>query len=148
MNKNLSINKAFKEQAKICLKTTFSTTTLSHISKILLKPDTRVLALVMFHENRKKCKENFRVLSFLIYTNKINYVCIDSLGSERKILSYLRPGPGGSYKNFNKSYDNVLGFGIPDLFMDLLSCCGFLKNNYSIVVLKFPNRMFEYHFKK
>ena len=51
---NLSINKSFKERDKICLKTTFSTTTLSHISKILLKLDTRVIALVMFHENRKK----------------------------------------------------------------------------------------------
>ena len=54
MNPNLVINKVFKEQVKICLKTKFSTTILSHISKISLKPDTRVLALVMFHENRKK----------------------------------------------------------------------------------------------
>ena len=56
MNPNLSNNKAFKEQVKVCLKTTFSTSTLSHINKILLKPDTRVLKLVMFFENRKKFK--------------------------------------------------------------------------------------------
>ena len=54
MNPNLSINKAFKDQVKLCLKNTFSTSTLSHISKILLKPYTRVLALVIFFENRKK----------------------------------------------------------------------------------------------
>ena len=58
MNPNFSIKKYFKEQVKICMKNTFATTTQSRISKILLKPDTRVLALVMFHENRKKCKEN------------------------------------------------------------------------------------------
>ena len=50
MNPNLSINKAFKDQVKLCLKNTFSTSTLSHISKILLKPNTRVLALVIFLE--------------------------------------------------------------------------------------------------
>ena len=59
MNPNLSITKAFKEQVKICMKNTFSTTNQQHISKILLKPNTRVLALVMFFENRKKFKEIF-----------------------------------------------------------------------------------------
>ena len=44
MNPNLIINKAFKEQVKICMKTIFSKTTQQHISKILLKPNTRVLA--------------------------------------------------------------------------------------------------------
>ena len=58
MNPNVSINKAFKEQVEICMKTTFDTTTQSNISKILLKPDTRVLELVTFYENRKKRKEN------------------------------------------------------------------------------------------
>ena len=45
-------------------------------------------------------------------------------------------------------YDNVLGFSIPDLLLDLLSCRGFLKNNESVVILKFPNRIFEYYFNK
>ena len=54
MNPNLSINKYYKEQVKVCLKNKISTSTLTHINKILLKPDTRVLALVMFFENRKK----------------------------------------------------------------------------------------------
>ena len=53
MNSNLSINKAFKDQVKLCMKTTFSTSTMTHISKILLKPNTRVLAVVMFFYNRK-----------------------------------------------------------------------------------------------
>ena len=52
MNPNLSIKKAIKEQVKICMKNTFSTTTQQHISKILLKPNTRVLALVIFYDTR------------------------------------------------------------------------------------------------
>ena len=66
----------------------------------------------------------------------------------RFLKSELRLGPGGSYKNFNKSYDNVLGFGISDLLLDFLSCHGFLNNNESVVILKFPIRMFEYYFNK
>ena len=58
MNPNLSINKYFKEKVKVCLKTTFSTSTLSHISKLLLKTDTRVLALVMFLIILKNEKKN------------------------------------------------------------------------------------------
>ena len=32
--------------------------------------------------------------------------------------------------------------------MNLISCHGCLKNKYPIVILKFPKRMFEYHFSK
>ena len=55
----------------------------------------------------------------------------------------LRLGSGGCYKHFNKSYDNVLIFRIPDLLMNLLSCRGFLRNNDSVVMLKCTYRMFE-----
>ena len=57
MNKNLNTNKSFIEKVKVFLKNTFSISTMAHISKILLKTNTRVLALVMFYENRRKrCK--------------------------------------------------------------------------------------------
>ena len=45
-------------------------------------------------------------------------------------------------------YNNLLGIGIPDLLLNLLSCHGFLKNNDSVVILKYPNRMSEYYFNK
>ena len=60
MNPNQSINKYFKEQVKIFMKTTFSTSTMTHISRIILKPNTRVLALVMFLrilKMQRKCSE-------------------------------------------------------------------------------------------
>ena len=61
MNKNLDNNKAFKEQVNGCMKNTLGPPTNTHIGRILLKYNTRVLALVMFYENRKqiqgKCSE-------------------------------------------------------------------------------------------
>ena len=60
MNPNLNLNKVFREQVKVCMITTFSTSTMTQISRILLKPNTRFLALVMFFDNRKKCKENIK----------------------------------------------------------------------------------------
>ena len=96
LNPNLSIDKAFKEKVKICMKTTFSAMTQKHTSKILSKTNTGVLALVIFYETRqKKTKKFLKLLSCVIYTIISNYVCIDYLGSERKKLSELRLGSGG-----------------------------------------------------
>ena len=67
VNPSLSINKAFKDQVKICMKTTFSTMTQQHISKILSKTNTRVLALVVFYETRPKhSRKMSKVLSCVI----------------------------------------------------------------------------------
>ena len=90
----------------------------------------------------------FKVLSCVIYTIISKYVCIDYLGSEKEKLSDLRLGVAGGYKHIDKKYDNVLGFRIPDLFVDLLSFQVFLKKNESVVILKCSNRMFEYYFNK
>ena len=124
------MNKVFREQVKVCLKITFSTSTMTKISRILLKANTTVLALVMLYENRKQnAKKMFRVLSCVIYTIIRNYVCIDYLGSEKSKLSYLRLGVTGRYKRIDKKYDNVLGFGIPGISFNLLSFQGYLKKN-------------------
>ena len=58
MNPNLYKNKVFREQVRVCLKTTFGTSTNTHIGKKSLKDNTRVLALVMFYENINKYKED------------------------------------------------------------------------------------------
>ena len=54
----------------------------------------------------------------------------------------------GKYKQHHKDYDNVLGFGIPDILLNLLCCQGFSKNNDYVVILKCPHRMSEYYFNK
>ena len=148
-NPNLNTNKAFREQVKVGLKSTFGPSTNTHIGKTLLKDNTRVLALVMFYENRKtKSREMFRVLSCVIYTIISKYVFIKYVGSEKSKLSYLRPDVSGRYKHLDKDYDNVLGFGIPDLLLNLLSCKCFSKNNEYVAILKCPHRMSEYYFNK
>ena len=81
MNPNLSTSKALKKQVTKCMKTAFGAIIQQHISKILSKNNTRVFALFMFYETRKKIK-NFKVLSCVIYTIISNYVCIDYLGSK------------------------------------------------------------------
>ena len=77
MNPNLNTNKAFRETVKVCLKKTFGPSTNIHIGKILLEKNTRVLALVMFYENRENSRKMFRVMSFVIYTIIRKEVCID-----------------------------------------------------------------------
>ena len=52
------------------------------------------------------------------------------------------------FKHGNKIYDKILGIGIPDLLMNLMSCHGFLKNKNTFVVLKCPKSMLEYYFPK
>ena len=85
----------------------------------------------------------FRVLSCVIYTIIRKYVCIDYLDNEKSKLSDLRLGVSGRYKHIDTDYDNILGFGIPDLLLNLLSCQGFSKNSESVVILKCPHRMSE-----
>ena len=103
----------------------------------------------MFYDTRqKKPKKILKVLSCVIYTIIRDYVCIDYLVSESKQLSELVLGSGGRFKYVNKSYDKTLGIGIPNLFMNLMYCHNFLKNKDSVVILKCPKRIFEYHSSK
>ena len=83
------------------------------------------------------------MLICVIYTIIDKYVCIDYLGSKKSKLSGLKTGCTGSNKHNGMDYNNVLGIGIPDILLNLLSCHGFLKNIDYVVILKFPNRMSE-----
>ena len=53
-----------------------------------------------------------------------------------------------SHKHNGMDYNNVLGIGIPYISLNMLLCHGFLKNNDSVVILKCPNRMYEYYCNK
>ena len=63
-------------------------------------------------------------------------------------LSEIPVGSGGGSKHGDKSFDRILGIGIPDLLMNFMSCHGFLKNINSVVILKCPKRMLEYYLSK
>ena len=88
------------------------------------------------------------MLSCVRYTIIEEYVCIDYLGTEKLKLRDLKIGCTGSSKHIGMDYNDLLGICITDLLLNMLSCHGFLKNNDSVVILKFPNRMSEYHFNK
>ena len=108
-----------------------------------------MLALVVFNEQGTFIpRKMFRVLSYVIYKIIDRYVCIDYLGTETKKISELNLGCSLKTKHENKDYDKLFGIGIPDIFVNMLSCQVFLNSNESIVILKCPNRMSEYYFNK
>ena len=77
-NPTLHTNKAFKEQVKACLSNTFVADTNKHINNILLRRNTRVIALIVHYElGTFKTIKLFEVLSCVIYTIIDRYVCID-----------------------------------------------------------------------
>ena len=80
--------------------------------------------------------------------HKKNYVCIDYLAYQYIFLSERPVGSGGGSKHGDKSFDGILGIGIPDFSMNLFFCHSFLKNMNYVVILKFPKRMLEYYFSK
>ena len=90
----------------------------------------------------------FKVLSCVIYTIIYRCVCIDYLGTEINKISQLKLGRSLKIIHEDKDYDNLFGIGIPDIFMNMLSCQGFLNKNDSIVILKCTNSMSQYHFNK
>ena len=134
---------------KVCLSNTFGADTNKHIHKKLMKWNTRVLALVVHYElGKTNLRKFFKVLSYVIYKIIDRYLCIDYLCTEIKKISQLNLGRSLKIKQEDKYYDNLFGIGIPDIFMNMLSCRGFLNNDESIVILKCPNRMSEYYFNK
>ena len=57
-------------------------------------------------------------------------------------------GSVGGSKHEDKSFDSILGIGILDFLINLISCHGFLKNINSVVILKFSKGMLEYYLSK
>ena len=85
MNPNLYKNKAFKDRVKAYFKNKLGKDTNSHINTILMKKNTRVIALVIFYESGNiNPRKMFKVLSCVIYKIIVRYVCIDCLGTEKK----------------------------------------------------------------
>ena len=111
----------------------------------MTKNNTSVFSLLMFHETRAtNTKKYFRVLICDIYTIIDNCFCIGYLACQSKQLSSIYV----DYKYLEKYFNRILGIGIPDLLLKLLSCHGFSNNRKSIVVLNCPKRMLEYYFSK
>ena len=88
------------------------------------------------------------MLICVIYKKIKNCVCIDYLACQSKTLSEISVGSGGGSKHGDNSFDRMLGIGNIDLLMNSMSCCRFLNNINTVVVLKFPKSMLKYYFSK
>ena len=85
-NSNLYRHKVFKDQVKICLNNTFGADTNKQINVIFLRPNTRVIALIVNYEHGSySTRKLFKVLSCVVYTIIDKYVGIDYLCTEKKI---------------------------------------------------------------
>ena len=123
---------------------TFSEITQPFIKTTLSKNNTSVLALIIVYETRGgNPKKYFRVLICFVYSIIKNCVCFDYLACPSNKLSEINVGCIGGSKYGDKSFDRILGIGIPDLLMNLISCYGFLRNVNYVVIFKYPKRMLE-----
>ena len=91
-----------------------------------------VIALMIIYEyNEKDTKTVYRVLSCVIYTLVDNYVFIDYLSCQSKILYYISINLSFKETSFNL----LLSIEIPELLLNLVSCHGFMKKSNSTVIL-------------
>ena len=86
----------------------------------------------MIDENRTtNIKKMFRVLSCVPYCVIYNCVFIDFLCCQYKRLSVICCDKMFS----SKSYNELLGIGIPEVLMNLISCNGFMKKKSTAIIL-------------
>ena len=129
--------------------TIFGEITQTFIKTTLSKNNTRVLTLIMFYETRgDNPKKAFRVFSCVFYSIIKNYVCIDYLSCLYIKIGEITLGSIGGSKYVDKRFNIILVIEIPDLFINLMSYRGFLKNINAVVILKFPKWMLEYYSQK
>ena len=72
----------------------------------------------------------FRVLSCVVYTFIYNYVCIDYLSFQSKILCNISRDT--TFKGI--TFNLLLGVGVPEMLLNLVSCHGFMMKLNSTVI--------------
>ena len=86
----------------------------------------------------------FIVLSFVVFTLIENYYCIDYLSCKSKTLCDI-----SNNKNFKENSLNLLlGVGIPELLLKLLSCNEFMLKSNSTVILNCRSRRINNYLSK
>ena len=131
INPLLKFNIIFRTQVEKCLGCSFSIRKMKTIKKFLTKKNTSVMALIMIYENNGEIpKHLYRVLSCVVYTLIYNYVCIDYMPCQSKTLSDILYNT--TFKD--TSFDILLGIGIPELLMNLVSCHGLTKKPNSTIL--------------
>ena len=84
----------------------------------------------------------------MLYTQLLTNTCVLTIYVHKKRLSELKLGNSLKTRHEDQDYNNIFGIGIPDIFVNMFSCQGFINNNDSIVILICPNRLSQYYFNK
>ena len=104
------------------------------------KYSTCVLEIMIFDENKKIA--TFMMLGSVIYCIMENHLCADYLCLKQDKI-YLEQ------KGFeNTTSNDILGIAIAELLMNIMSCCGFVKNNKTAVILSFHRKLASYYLLK
>ena len=98
----------------------------------------------MWVTQQENCSKCWAVL----YTQLLTNTCVLTIYVQKKRLSELKLGNSLKTRHEDQDYDNLFVIGIPDIFINMLSCQVFINNNDYIVILKCPNRMSQYYFIK
>ena len=97
---------------------------MKNIENCLMKKNTSAMALIIIYENNVKDTKTFYiVLSCVVYTLIDNYVFVYYLPCQSKTLYDISSNPTFKETSFNL----LLGVGIPELLLNLVSCHGFMK---------------------
>ena len=86
----------------------------------------------------------YRVLICVVYSLIDNYICIEYLQCQPKTLRSISSKP-----TFEKTSFNILiGIGIPELLLKLVSCHGLMEKPNSTVILNYQYRLVNNHLEK
>ena len=111
----------------------------------MMNNNTSVMALIMIYENNVEIPWKFyRVLSCVFNPPIYTYDCADYLSCQSKILSNISINPSFKEKSFNL----LLGIGIPELLLNLVSCNGFIKKPNSTLILNLRSRLINNYLAK
>ena len=115
---NFKQKNAFKYKVDNCLSNQFDVAMSQQMSKTLIQDNTCAIALIMFYNNNKSL--TFMVLGVVVYCFIEKYVCVDYLILQRE------PKLSASHKKIeDTSFEELSGIVIPEILLNILSCCGF-----------------------
>ena len=145
INSSLHINRIFREPVQTFLDFSLSTKTMKNIRDCLMENNTSVIVLIILYENSGKyIRKLYIVFSCVVYNLIYNYVCIEYLFFQSKILCGISSNPTFKETDFNLS----LGVGISELLLNLLTCHGFMKKSNWTVILNCQSRLINNYSSK
>ena len=103
-----------------------------------------MVLVIIYENNGGYAKKVYIVLIFVVYSLIDNYVCIDYLPFQSKTLISVSSKPTFEQTSFNV----LLGIGIPELLLNLVSCHGFMEKPDLTVILNCRSRLINNYLSK